>query len=163
MLAAPLHRGREHVLGFGHFPSQVVDVEQQRRVREGGAEFIPDFLLPSGFEMGGNIGILGEEAAFVRDAQMIEHGLDHIEMRDQDGLGNIGGKVVVMFAEAGEEAGGGLAQGLRIELVEIETGLDAFEDLVGFQAPERNGAQELLEVVFAQAKKDVAELHQDSL
>ena len=41
-------------------------------------KLVPDLLLPSLRQVTGDVGILGEEAVFMRDSLVIEHRTDHV-------------------------------------------------------------------------------------
>ena len=60
---------------------------------------------------------------------MIEGGADHVQVRDEDGLADIGGEVVFVFVYAAPHARLGLAQRFGVELVEVEARLDAIVKL----------------------------------
>ena len=91
---------------------------------------------------------------------MVQHGLDHVQMRDQDGLREVGGKVVVGTGlQMLPEARRGFAQGLRTELVQVQPGLDAVEKLIGPELAHGNRAHQLLKRFLAQAEEDVGKLH----
>ncbi len=72
---------------------------------------------------------------------------------------DVGGEIVVVFPDASPHARLGLAQGLRVQLVHIEARLHAVEELKRLEAAERDGADQLLEVLLTEAKKDIAKLH----
>lgn len=109
--------------------------------------------------MAGQLRVLGEESVFVRNTQVIQHGLDQVQIRRQDRLGQIGGEIVVAFAEPLPDAGLGFAQSFRVEFVQMEPRLHPVEKLVRLQPPHRNRAQQLLTVFFAQPEEDIAKLH----
>ena len=122
-------------------------------------KLLPGALLPALFKVSGDLRILGEKSVFVRNAQVIEHRLDQIQMRHQDRLRQIGGEFVIVLAQARPHPRSGLAQRLRIQLVHVQPGLQPVEELIRLQFPHGNRAHVLLKVLLAQAQEDVAELH----
>jgi hypothetical protein len=62
---------------------------------------------------------------------------------------------VAFFFQALPLARGGLAQSFRIQFVQVQAGLKRLEHLEGFEASQRNGTQELLEVLRALAEENV--------
>ena len=110
--------------------------------------------------MAGDVGILGEETVFMRDSLVIQHGADHVQVRNQDGLRDLGGELVIAFADARPDARRGFAERFRIELGEIQHGLEAVVKLVSLQTAHRNAAEQVVKVLLAQLEEDIGKLHQ---
>src|SRR5580698_4664172 len=75
----------EDFFGLGYFPIQMIDVEQQhgRGIRL--FEFFVRFMLPALAKILGAVDVFVEEAVLIGNAEVVEHGLNHIQMRNQDG------------------------------------------------------------------------------
>src|SRR5207245_9881275 len=81
--------GRSRAIRFRcaqQLPPQMVDIESQNRVRENPAKFFEYARFPAFRKMLLHILIFGEKSVLVRDAQKIEHGDDHVQVRNQDDL-----------------------------------------------------------------------------
>ena len=107
-LGAHITPGLKHLLRLGHFPAQMVDVEQQQRLRVSIFELIECLLLPAFGQIFRPIDVFGEEAFFVRYLQMVQHGLDHLEMGNQNGLRKVAGKLFVLLGQTRPKRGAAL-------------------------------------------------------
>src|SRR5579871_1761194 len=145
--------------GFRHLPSQVVNVKQQYGLRVRVLELVVAFLLPSLGQIFRAIHVLVEESVLVGHAEIVQHGFDHVQVRNQDGLRKVGSEVFIILGQARPQTRLGLAKMFGIEFGEAEPCLDAVIELIGFQFADGNGAQELRERVFPQALKDGCKLH----
>src|SRR5262249_1004119 len=94
---------------------------------------IPNVLLPSFLQISGDLGVLGEKTVFMRDAEMIQHGLDHLEMGYQNRLGSIRGKVVIALIKARPDPRRRLPKGLRIQLSQVQTRLEPVVELISLE------------------------------
>src|SRR6202011_2024218 len=143
----------EDGFGLGHFRAKMIDVEQQNIVRILAAKLLEYALLPAFGEIFGGVDVFVEEAVLVGDAEEIEHGLDHVEVRDQNGLRQLTGELLVAFVQSRPEARRGLADVLRVELAQMEADLHALVELVRLHFPDGDGAQKTPEGLLTQAKK----------
>ena len=137
----------------------MVDVKQQHWLGIRIFELIIRLLLPALRQIFRSIDVLGEKAILVGNAQVIEHGLDHVQVRNQDGLRKIGREIFVAFAQARPEARRRLTQALGVHLGQVHARLQTIEKLKGLELADRNSAQQLSERLLAQALEDLGKLH----
>src|SRR5215471_19835152 len=77
------------------FPPQVVPVEKEQRFRIVLTEFFEDPSLPPFGEVGLWVHVLSEKPTLVRNADEIEYGRNHVEMGNQDRLGQVLSEILV--------------------------------------------------------------------
>lgn len=138
----------------------MVDVEQQGGLGEIFVELLPGALLPSGGEVLCDVGVLGEESVIVGHTQEIEHILNHVEMRDQDRLRDIGSEILVSLSHARPEPWRGAAERFRIQFAEMGSHLQAIKKLKGPELTHGDGAEKPFKVFLAKPQEDIAKLHQ---
>lgn len=122
-------------------------------------ELIVDPLLPAFGQLSARVQILGKKTIFMRDALKIEHSLDHVEMRHQHRLCNVGGKFLVMLGNARKKAWSRLAQALPIELIQVKAQFNALVKLESLQFPNGDTAENLFELGLSQRQENVGKLH----
>ena len=148
-------RRSENINCFQQLPAEVIDIKEENRLRIGIIKLFEHAGFPALGEMLFGVQILGEEAAFVRDAEEIKDGRNHIQVGDQDSLSHIAGEFLVAIGDPLPEAGNRLAKGLGINFLQVCANLEAFVDLVPFQLPDRNPPDQLRKRILAKAKVDV--------
>src|SRR5581483_5555674 len=94
-----------------------------------------------------------------RDAEIVDHGLNHVEMRDQDGLREISCEFVFAVVETGPEPGYSLFHVFRIELGQVKAHLHAIVQLVSLQFTDGDAAHQVGKRGLTLADENVADLH----
>jgi len=89
--------GSKRLRRFRQFPGEVVDVEEEQRFRIRASEFLKYPPLPAFGQMRFGIDILSEEAAFIGNAEEIEYNGHHIQVRNEYGLPEVFGKILVVL------------------------------------------------------------------
>src|ERR1039458_2182426 len=117
-------------------------------------------LFPSIGEIGFGLHVLGKEATLMRHTHEIQHRPDHVEMRNQDGLGQILGEIVVPGDNALPELRHGFAQALRVDFSQVRANLESLVDLVSFQLADGDASDELSKRILPQAQVYLGNLHQ---
>lgn len=126
-------------------------------------ELIVDALLPSVGKLIGRIQVLGKKSILVRDTEQIEYIGNHLEVRDQHDLRDIGGKFFVVFDNARPEPRGRLTKSFRIQFRQMEAQLDALIQLKGFQLTDRNTPDQLLKGGLSERQEDVRKPHKSEV
>src|SRR5689334_23792202 len=83
-------------------------------------------------------------------------------MRNEYGLPQILGEILIALRKSGPKAGGSFPQGFGIELSQVRPHLECFIDLKRLQFPDRNPPNQLPEPVFAELQVDFRKLHRKS-
>ena len=138
---------------------EVVEVERQHGFGVQLLEVLVAARLPTVGEMRVDVGVFVEEAVLVRNSEMIEHGDNHAEVRDQNGLAELDGEIFFLAGEARKQLGADLAEHLLIELVDMETDPQAVKHLVSFELAQGDRTQLLVQVPLAEAHKYIGQRH----
>src|SRR5262245_40492827 len=99
--------------------------------------------------------VLRKKAAFMRHADEIEDRRNHIQVRDQNRLGQVAGKLLIAAGNSLPETRNCFAEGLGIDLLQMGADLETFINLVSFQFPDRNPADQMGKRILAEAKVNV--------
>ena len=122
----------------------MVDVEKQDFARILAGELVEYALLPSVGQVLLRLQVLIEKAFFIGDAQKVEDSDDHVEMRKQENLREIGGELLFAGLDACPEFRFGLAQCLGVQLTQARAHLKALVNLISFKFPDGDAAHELM-------------------
>ena len=116
-------------------------------------------LLPALGQILCAVDVFGEEAIFVRNAEIVEHGLDHVQMGDQDGLRKLGGELFVVSGSraAPNTRGADFAQRFGVQLGHMQARFQAIEKLKRFQFSERDGAQQFARTTCSPSPRKISD------
>ena len=103
--------------------------------------------------------VLGKEATLMGHTHEIQHGRDHVQMRNQDSLRQILGEILVPRRNALPELRHSLAQALRVDFSQVRANLEALVDLVSFQLADGDAADELCKRILPLAQVYFGNLH----
>ena len=82
-------------------------------------------------------------------------------MRHQNRLRQVAGQIAAVFlAQPRPQARRGVAQGLRVQLVQVHARLQGIEQLEGPQAAHGDRAHQFPEPLLAHSQKNIGNLHQ---
>src|SRR5579863_732032 len=101
-------RNLENLFALGQLPSQVIDVKQQHRRWIGGFEFLVRTMLPTVGQIFRSVDIFLEESVLIGNPQIVDHRLDHVQMRNQNGLRKIGRELFIFFVDSHPKSRRGL-------------------------------------------------------
>lgn len=137
----------------------MIDVEDHDRWRILTLQRIEDALLPAFGQVAFNVGVFGEEAVLVGDAEQVESIDDQVQVRDEDGLRKVNGEILLPALDSRPKLRSGFPQVLVVELYQVRAGLDLIEKLIGSQAAEGNAADKFAKNVLAKCKENATNLH----
>src|SRR5580698_1112575 len=109
-----LHRNLKHLFALRQLPGQMIDVKQQHLRRIDVLELFIGSRLPTVGKIFRAVDVFVEKPLLVRNPQIVDHRLDHVQVRDQDGLRQLAGKFLVPLAESRPKLRRGLAKALCI-------------------------------------------------
>src|SRR5690349_12419882 len=132
----------------------MVDIEDQNSFRISGPKLIEHPLFPALRKIARGLEVFGEKSILMRNPEQIEHGDDHVQVRNQNRLRKVSRKIFIMLAEPRPETRSGLAQRLGVDLVQMRPHLKTLINLIGFQLADRDAAYQLSEGVRAEAQVD---------
>src|SRR6516162_6113050 len=137
----------------------MIDVEDQNRFWVNSPEFLDNPLFPAFGKVALRLQILSEKAVLMGHSHEIEDGGDHVQVRNQDRLGQISSEVLVVLAESYPKTGDSFAQHVGVHFVQMRPYFEAFVNLVRFQLADGDAADELPEGIRAEAEVDFRKLH----
>src|SRR6185312_9481796 len=130
--------------------AQMVDIEQQQRLRIVGLEALKRARLPALGQKFGGVHVLFEEALLVRNLQKIEHRDNHVHVGNQNRLREVGGEFAILLFEALPESRERGAQIFGVQLRHMRANLETLVKLIGSELADRNTANELPQTVFSE-------------
>ena len=108
-----------------------------------------DARLPIAHQVFGGVDVLREEAILVRHFQKVEHGLDHVQVRDEDRLRQVLAQSFVLGAEPQPDFGRDGLQRLIVQFRQVQPRFEAVVHLKGLQLVQRNRAEQGDELALA--------------
>src|SRR5579863_2082677 len=135
-ITSKLRRWSERLLGALQLPGQVIQVEQQNRLRIYAAKFFKRSPGPTFRQILTGIQVLLKESVLVGDAERVQDSGDHVQMRDQHGLSELCGKFLIAFVDPGPHPRSGLAQMFGVEFYHMRARFEGIVDPVGFELTE---------------------------
>ena len=153
---------RSRVKRFGgaqQFPSQMVHVKKEDRVREYAAELIAHPSFPAFRKKWFRIDALREKSVLVRYPQKVQHARDHFQMGNQHHLSQFLAEILVALIQARPKSGDRLAEQFGVDLVQMGCDLEAFVHLIGLQSAYGNAANQFCKRILAQIQVDIGDLH----
>src|SRR5438067_1147578 len=108
----------------------MIDVEQQNLARVLPGKLVENALVPAFRQILLRLEVLIEKALLIRDAKKIENLDDHVEMRKQKNLREIGREIFFAGFNARPEFWLGMTQRFRIQFHEARPRFETLVDLV---------------------------------